>query len=200
MSTTITTNIGSSSQSNTSSLLPSKRRLLLDYTTQPTKRFKSDSKDSFNINTYSESATANSERIDKTIKERGIKEEYYNPPEGDKEQINFYDDVKLGPASSLTSPSTASVQSCEHVTELDLDFSGSPLEEEVTDWKEYLGSLREKKGIVCMDPLFEGEFLTFKCPRDHTFSTKRTEEIVCPKCQVITEKCSEYAKIHKGNI
>jgi hypothetical protein len=181
-------------------LLLSKRRLLLDHSTQPIKRFKTDSNDFINTSTLFEPSTLHSESKTKTIGKRGIKEGYYNSPKGDKEQVNFYDDAQPSPASSLTSPSTASVQSCEHVTELDLDSSGSPLEEEMTDCKEYLTSLREKKGIVCMDPLFEGEFLTFKCPRDHTFSTKRTEEIVCPKCQVIMEKCSEYAIIHKGKI
>lgn len=211
-----TTIIGNSSQrSSPSSYRLSGRRSLLS-ALEATKKFKSESSDSGiqsvlneapNSSTNSiwtellNSNTAKSKTTEgKTLRKRNLKEGYYNPPLGDTHNGNFFDDAHRAPASSLTSPSTASVQSFESVSELNLDCpeAAELAGGRAVDWKDCVEKLRESKGIVCVDSSLEGEFLTFKCARDHTFIAKRTEEIVCPKCLAIMEKCSEYAKAHKG--
>lgn len=216
-STTTNINLGSNSQSNSTSspLRLSGKRSHNNSNTQATKKFKPDLQDNSNLCNESLNSSSNNsilteistseirrERtVNQELRRRDLKEGYYNSPLGGLIEDNFIGDANPDPASSLTSPSTASVQSCENVTELDLDSPEAFSDHDsvqVTDWKEYLETLRQKKGLMCVDPSFDGEFLTFKCSRDHTFSTKRAEEIVCPKCQVIIEKCSEYARLHKG--
>lgn len=217
MTSTTNINSGSNSQSNSmsSSLRLSGKRSHTNSNTQATKKFRSDQQESFNLSSESFNFSSNNsvlpeistdeitrERtVNKELRRRDLQEGYYYSPLGGIIENNFIGDANPDPASSLTSPSTASVQSCENITELDLDSSeafSNHDSAQVTDWKEYLETLRQKKGLICVDPSFDGEFLTFKCSRDHIFSTKRTEEIICPKCQVITEKCSEYARLHKG--
>eukprot|EP00826_Nyctotherus_ovalis_P064413 TRINITY_DN9448_c0_g2_i11.p1 TRINITY_DN9448_c0_g2~~TRINITY_DN9448_c0_g2_i11.p1 ORF type:complete len:260 (-),score=11.20 TRINITY_DN9448_c0_g2_i11:679-1458(-) len=209
--------IGNSSQrSSPSSYRLSGRRSLLN-TLEATKKFKSEFCDSGIQSALNESSNASTNSIwtellnsnaaksktieDKTLRKRNLKEGYYNPPLGDTHHENFLGDAHPAPASSLTSPSTASVQSYESISELNLDCPEAAAEHEAVraaDWKGRLEGLERSKGIVCVDSSFEGEFLTFKCARDHTFVAKRSEEIVCPKCLAIMEKCSEYAKAHKG--
>lgn len=135
------------------------------------------------------------------------KEQKYLPPRGVNNLINPFNNGREETESTFSSPLTVVVESCENVTELNLDSSAtssaqesSPTVPQGVDWQEFLDKLRQEKGITCTDPSFKGEFLTFKCVRDHTFIAKRCEEIVCPKCSVIMEKCSEYAKLHKGSI
>lgn len=116
--------------------------------------------------------------------------------------------------SAVTSPETVSAESCEIPTELDLaqdasyEIFSTPLDDNnpaaltKDKWEKLLERLRQEKGFVCtaISHSTENTYFTFTCQADHSFTARISEELSCPKCESILEKCREYAKSHNGNI
>lgn len=109
-------------------------------------------------------------------------------------------------ASTFASPATSSFEPTEVVTEFDLaqdafeDLGAVRLSE--IEAKKLLEKLKQEKGLVCTEvsQVLGETVLSFKCPAGHTFSTKVSNEIACPRCEAIIEKCSQYAKQHNGKV
>lgn len=116
--------------------------------------------------------------------------------------------------SVVTSPETVSVESCEMPTELDLAQDASyeifsmPLDDNnpaaltKDKWEKLLERLRQEKGFVCtaVSHSTENTYFTFSCQANHSFTARISEELSCPKCESILDKCREHATLHNGNI
>lgn len=115
--------------------------------------------------------------------------------------------------STVASPASIAVESNEMIAELDLaqdafdEASSRPLDFQCpaslteAELKKFLEKLSQEKSLICtsIKRSFKNLCITFKCTAGHSFTIRSFEEIVCPKCEVILAKCSEYAQQHHGN-
>ncbi len=116
-------------------------------------------------------------------------------------------DLSLGREDSLDEPDPASAAKANEVKigckiRAKLAHKADPAFDS-SAFLEHVKKEAAKRGFTCMSTRCPAKdtCLTFKCQEGHAIigqEFRSAEELVCPKCQRLLDRCVEYAKAHNG--